>query len=367
MANNKQNIVFTEYDVKLDGVSGGYTKQDTTAVTLGLSYREVSDTAQFVGITALNKSGAAPTVNVEFYETKFPHLFNTIAGPQVYPIIDGAKLAWGLGSRSLDMFDSSVELILHPVGVDADDFSNDIMFWQAVPDLSQVQIMGKRDGARSIVVPFRILPNEDVSADLTYGLFGDHSAVESAPKHVFITTERLSRAPHKHQSAMTMTSSRVVKVYSHAAYYDLSTNTGALNEAGDITATTATFNVDGIADATTWSVGDYFDIGTEVIQLTAKTAVSATEIEGTFTRGMFGTTQAIAVDDAVITKLSNVYVIPVSRRSTWASSSTGDLTVGDSNASENKGLMTWVADGSSNVTATVLAVASPNLVVTTTT
>jgi len=367
MANNKQNIVFTEYDVKLDGVSGGYTKQDTTAVTLGLSYREVSDTAQFVGITALNKSGAAPTVNVEFYETKFPHLFNTIAGPQVYPIIDGAKLAWGLGSRSLDMFDSSVELILHPVGVDADDFSNDIMFWQAVPDLSQVQIMGKRDGARSIVVPFRILPNEDVSADLTYGLFGDHSAVESAPKHVFITTERLSRAPHKHQSAMTMTSSRVVKVYSHAAYYDLSTNTGALNEAGDITATTATFNVDGIADATTWSVGDYFDIGTEVIQLTAKTAVSATEIEGTFTRGMFGTTQAIAVDDAVITKLSNVYVIPVSRRSTWASSSTGDLTVGDSNASENKGLLTWVADGSSNVTATVLAVASPNLVVTTTT
>jgi hypothetical protein len=367
MANNKQNIVFTEYDVKLDGVSGGYTKQDTTSVTLGLSYREVSDTAQFVGITALNKSGAAPTVNVEFYETKFPHLFNTIAGPQVYPIIDGAKLAWGLGSRSLDMFDSSVELILHPVGVDADDFSNDIMFWQAVPDLSQVQIMGKRDGARSIVVPFRILPNEDVSADLTYGLFGDHSAVESAPKHVFITTERLSRAPHKHQSAMTMTSSRVVKVYSHAAYYDLSTNTGALNEAGDITATTATFNVDGIADATTWSVGDYFDIGTEVIQLTAKTAVSATEIEGTFTRGMFGTTQAIAVDNAVITKLSNVYVIPVSRRSTWASSSTGDLTVGDSNASENKGLMTWVADGSSNVTATVLAVASPNLVVTTTT
>ena len=367
MANNKQNIVFTEYDVKLDGVSGGYTKQDTTAVTLGLSYREVSDTAQFVGITALNKSGAAPTVNVEFYETKFPHLFNTIAGPQVYPIIDGPKLAWGLGSRSLDMFDSSVELILHPVGVDADDFSNDIMFWQAVPDLSQVQIMGKRDGARSIVVPFRILPNEDVSADLTYGLFGDHSAVESAPKHVFITTERLSRAPHKHQSAMTMTSSRVVKVYSHAAYYDLSTNTGALNEAGDITATTATFNVDGIADATTWSVGDYFDIGTEVIQLTAKTAVSATEIEGTFTRGMFGTTQAIAVDNAVITKLSNVYVIPVSRRSTWASSVTGDLTVGDSNASENKGMMTWVADGSSNVTATVLAVASPNLVVTTTT
>ena len=367
MANNKQNIVFTEYDVKLDGVSGGYTKQDTTAVTMGMTYREVSDTAQFTGLVALNKSGAAPTVNVEFYETKFPHLFNTIAGSQVYPIIDGAKLAWALGSRSLDMFDSSVELILHPVGVDADDFSNDIMFWQAVPDLSQVQIMGKRDGARSIVVPFRILPNEDVSADLTYGLFGDHSAVESAPKHVFITTERLSRAPHKHQSAMTLTSSRVVKVYAHAAYYDLSSNVGALNEAGDITATTATFNVDGIEDATTWAVGDYFDIGTEVIQLTAKTAVSATEIEGTFTRGLFGTTQAIALNNAVVTKLSNVYVIPVSRRSTWASSVTGDLTVGDSNASENKGLMTWVADGSSNVTATVLAVASPNLVVTTTT
>jgi len=367
MANNKKNIVFTEYDVKLDGVSGGYTKQDTTAVTMGMTYREVSDTAQFTGLVALNKSGAAPTVNVEFYETKFPHLFNTIAGSQVYPIIDGAKLAWALGSRSLDMFDSSVELILHPVGVDADDFSNDIMFWQAVPDLSQVQIMGKRDGARSIVVPFRILPNEDVSADLTYGLFGDHSAVESAPDQVFITTERLSRAPHKHQSAMTLTSSRVVKVYAHAAYHTDSTNTGALNEAGNITTTTATFNVDTIADATTWAVGDYFKMGTEIFQITAKTAVLATEAELTVVRGVFGTTQASHNDNAVATKLSNVYVIPVSRRATWASSVTGDLTVGDSNASENKGLMTWVADGSSNVTATVLAVASPDLVVTTTT
>jgi len=367
MANNKQNIVFTEYDVTLDGISGGYTKQDTTSVTLGLVYREVSDSAQFQGLTALNKSGAAPTVNVEFYETKFPHLFNNIAGDQVYPIIDGAKLAWGLGSRSLDMFDSSVELILHPVGVDVDDFANDIMFWQAVPDLSQVQIMGKRDGARSVVIPFRILPNEDVSADLTYGLFGDHSAVESAPDQVFITTERLSRAPHKHQSAMTMTSSRVVKVYAHAAYHTDTTDTGAVNEAGDITSTTATFNIDGLSDGTTWTVGAYFKIGTEIMQIVSKTAASATEIEVTVVRGCFGTTQALALDDAVATRLTNVYVIPVSRRATWASSSTGDLTCGDSNSLSTKGILTWVADGSSNVTATVLAVASPNLVVTTTT
>ena len=367
MARDRSNIVFEEYDIKLNGNDVGYLKMNTTAITLGMKYRMVDDSAQFQGLVAASKSGAAPEISIEIYETKFPKVFNEIAGNQLYAIVDGTKLAWGIGSDKLDMFDETMEFIAHPTGVDADDFSNDIMFWSVFADLSAVQIVGNRDGARSMVIPLKVLPNDTASSTMTYGLFGDHSAVESAPDQVFITTERLSRAPHKHQSAMTLTSSRVVKVYAHAAYHTNSTNTGALNEAGNITSVEFTFNIDGIADATTWAVGDYFKMDSEIFQIASKVAVSATEITATCTRGMFGTTQATHNDDAVATKLSNVYVIPVSRRATWASSSTGDLTVGDSNASENKGLMTWVADGSSNVTATVLAVASPNLVVTTTT
>lgn len=367
MARDKKQIQFQELDVKYKGVDIGYTKMDTTQIGLGMTYRRVDDAAQFTGIIAIAKSGANPTVNVEIYQTKFPNIFNNIAGDQVYPIVDGAKVAWGIGSRAVDLFTDAGEMILHPTGTDADDFAGDYMFWLAVPDLSQATFRGMRDGAMSIVIPFIILPNEDVSLDLTYGIFGDHTASEGDPDQVFISTEYISRAPHKHQSAITLTSGRKVQFFSHGAYHTDSTDTGALNEAGNITSTTATFNIDGLASSTTWAVGDYFQMGTEIFQIYAKTNVSATEIQASCFRGIFGTTQASHNDDAVATKLANVYVLPIRRRSTWASSSTGDFTVGNSNAAENKGLVTWVADGSGNLTAAVGSTTSPACVVTTTT
>lgn len=367
MALDKTQIKFIEYDVYFKGTHIGYLKKDTTTTSPGIQYRMVDDTAQFVGIVAANKNGAAPTAQVEIYQADFPNIFGALAGDQVYPVVSGADIGYGIGSRSIDLFQDAGELRFHPTGRDLDDVADDITYWSAVPKLDQIAFGGKRDTAQSLVLPFMIFPDEDAGLDLTYGMYGNANITETAPDWVFITTEYLSRAPHKHQSAITLTSSRVVQFYCSAVYSDDSTDTGALNEGGDITATELVFNIDGLADSSTWVVGSYFKIGTEVFRIASVVIVSATEITATVTRGMFGTTQAIHVNDAAATLLENVYVIPARRRATWASSSTGDFTVGNSNASENKGLVTWVADGSGNLTATILGTASPACVVTTTT
>lgn len=367
MGLDKTQIKFIEYDVYFKGVHIGYLKKDTSVTSPGISYRKVDDTAQFVGVVAANKNGAAPTAQVEIYQADFPNIFGALAGDQVYPIVSGASVGYGIGSRTIDLFQDSGELRYHPTGRDLDDVADDITYWLAFPMLDQISFGGKRDTAQSLVLPFQILPDEDAGLDLTYGIYGDATISESDPDHVFITTEYLSRAPHKHQSAITLTSGRKVQFYAHAAYYDTTTDTGAINEAGNVSATEFVFNIDTIADSSTWTVGRYFKCQNEVFPINAVTIVSATEVTVTAGRGAFGTTQATHADDTSVTLLENVYVIPARRRAAWASSSTGDFTAGNSNASENKGLVTWVADGSGNLTATIGATASPNCVVTTTT
>jgi len=143
MGLDKTQIAFREYDVYFKGTHLGYLKKDATSTSPGITYRMVDDAAQFIGIVAMNKSGAAPTVQVEIYQTDYPNVFGTIAGDQVYPIVSGADLAYGLGSRSVDLFNDAGELRLHPTGVDLDDTDNDITYWLAIPDLSQVTYGGR--------------------------------------------------------------------------------------------------------------------------------------------------------------------------------------------------------------------------------
>lgn len=364
MARDSSQIKFEEYDVRFKGEDLGYTKMDSTMTSMGMTYREVKDAAQFTGIVAKSKSGAAPTLKVVIYQTDFPNVFDTIAGNQVYPIVDGAKLAWGLGSRKLDLFDEAGEIILHPTGVDNDDYSRDIMYWLAVPDLSAVELKGSRDGAMSIEIPFTILPDTTQSLDLTYGIYGDHTAVEADPYTVYITTEAKARAPYNHTTALTLLSKAKTQVYAYGFYKTNSSVTAAVNEAGNVAATDASFDFDTLSTASNFAVGDYLLCGTEVMQITAITYATTTTGTITVNRHIAGTTAAAHLDNAAITKLSNVYVIPVTRRATWTSTAADDVTVGNSNALGNKGLLTWLADGSDTITAAVGSTTSPNLTVT---
>jgi len=366
MALDATQISFTEYNIAYANEDIGYVKMGQTMTQLGFKYIQVNDTAQTVGIVAISKQGVAPTLKVEMFQTKFESIFGSLAGDQVYPIVDGAKQAWGVGDRKVDLFDLAETAVLHPVGVNSTDLSQDIMYWKAVPDLSSVQYGGNRDNAQTVTMNFFILRDSTKSDDFNYGLFGDWSATtNAAPNSVYITTESKARAPYKHTTALTLSSEARTQVYAYGFYRTSSTVTAAINEAGDITATTATFNFDTLSSASNLAVDDYILCGTEVMQIYAITYATSTTGSISVYRGLGGSTAAAHLDNAVLTKLASVYVIPVTRRATWASSAGDDVTVGDT--SSTKGLLTWVADGSDTITATVSSVASPNLTVTATT
>jgi len=368
MAQDATQIQFTEYNFKYNFEDVGFLRMGVTAAELGFRYVQVNDAAQTTGIIAISKNGVAPTLRVEMLQTQYETIFGNIAGDQVYPIVDGAKIAYGIGDRKVSLFELAKPGILHPVGVDDDDYANDIYFHLVVPDLSSVSYGGNRDNAQTVTMNFFVLRDSTKSADFNYGIFGDWTATtNAAPDSVFITTESRARAPYKHTTALTLSSKAKCQVYAHGFYHTDSTVTAALNEVGNIVATDQSFDFDTLSTASNFAVGDYIKLGTEVIYIEGITYATSTTGTLTVVRGIGGSTAAGHSDDAVITKLSNVYVIPVTRRATWASSAGDDVTVGDSNASENKGLLTWVADGSDTITATVSAVASPNLTVTTTT
>lgn len=365
MAQDRTAIQFVEYKFKYNNADVGYVRMNQTMTEMGFRYVRVDDAAQTTGIVALQKNGVAPTLKVEMLQTQFDSIFGDLAGDQVYPIVDGSKIGYGIGDRKVDLFNLAKQGVLHPVGVDDDDYANDIMYWLTVPDMSSVSYGGNRDGAQSVTMNFFILRDDTKSLDFNYGIVGDWTATTNAAPHtVYLTTESTARAPYKHTTALTLGSRAKAQVYAYGFYKTNSTVTAALNEVGNITATTETFDVDTISTASNFAVGDYLLIGTEVIQIFAITYSSTTAAEISAYRGLAGTTAAGHNDDAAITKLSNVYVIPVTRRATWASSAGDDVTVGDSNSLDNKGLLTWVADGSDTITATVSSVASPNMTVT---
>jgi hypothetical protein len=367
MSQDASQIKFREYNFRYKNNDVGYVKMDQTMTELGFKYVKVDDTAQTTGIVAIAKNGVAPTFKCEMFQTTFENIFGTLAGSQAYPIIDGAKKAFGIGDRPVDLFTAAGQGVLHPTGIDDDDYADDLMYWKMVPDLSTLSYGGKRDNAQTVTMNFFVLRDDTKSPDFNYGLAGDWTAtVNAAPHTVFITTEETPRAPYKHDTALTLGSRAKKQVYGHGFYKEDTTTTAAINEAGDITATTEEFDFDTLNVDNNFAIGDYLLCGTEIMQIFEIAYSAADAATMSVYRGLVGTTAAIHLDNAVLTKLKNTFLIPVTRRGTWASSAGDDVTVGDSNALNTKGLLTWVADGSDTITCTVSAVASPNLTVTAT-
>lgn len=366
MGYDSTQIKATEYRFSYANNNIGYLKMGATVAQFGFKYVLTQDAAQTVGIVAAFKQGVAPTLKVEMLQTDFENIFGTLAGDQVYPIVDGTKKAYGIGDTKIELFATAQTAILHPVGVDDSDLSEDLMFWKTCPDFSSLQYGGNRDNAQTVTMNFFVFRDDTKSTDFNYGLVGDWSATtNAAPNSVYITTEPQARAPYKHTTALTLSSEARTQVYAYGFYRTSSSVTAAINEAGNITATQASFNFDTLSSASNLAVDDYILVGTEVMQIYAITYATTTTGSISVYRGLGGSTAATALDNAVITKLASVYVIPVTRRGTWASTAGDDVTVGDT--SSTKGLLTWVADGSDTVTCTVSSIASPNLTVTATT
>ena len=371
MAKNKNNVQIIDFEAFRGAGAGesiGHIKFNATELALNYKIIKVESSALTNATIAASNVGAAPTLNLTMLQTTHDELWGDMASGQMVPYVDGAKLAYGVGSRAVDLIDLSEPLRLHPASADADDFSGDYYFWLASPDLSQVTITGNRDGEQEVQVPFTIFQDDTKGLDHDIGLFGDWTATLNAdPYTMFISTEHKARAPYNHDGVLTLESDQVKRVYTYGFYKTNTSVTFDINDVGDVAAVDVIIEVDTISTANGLAVGDYFLIGTELMKITAITYSTTTAASITVNRHIAGTTAAIHLDNATATKLENVFVIPMSSRATWASSVVADVTVGDSNLTGNKGLLTWVSDGTSNITAVVGSTTSGTLAVTTST
>lgn len=361
---DKSKVKLREFNLIYDFEDVGYLVSAQTQASPGSQYVDVTNAAQFNGVLKSWTNGYIPTVQIQMLETDYQRLFGRLGGEQFRAIVDGAKLSWGIGSRVKELLGKMT--ILRPVGADAGDYAEDIAFWKGIPDFSQVQITGNRDEANVVTVPFKILPDDTQNIDWTYGRIGDWTAVDTAPGGIFAQFDFAVKHPYKHIPAVTLDSNSKLQAQWFGFWSQDSAVTAAINDVDDITAIDKDVVFDGLSIANGLSVGDYIKIDSEKMEITAIVYTTSTAGTATVRRGIGGTAAAIHLDDAAITLQKNVYVMNVTKRAAHLSSVPADVTVGDSNVTDNKGLMEWASDGASNLTAVIGATTSQTLVVTAT-
>lgn len=368
MALDKSKVRLREYDLYTESLGRvGYLVSAQTQTSPGSEYIVVENAAQTRGIVKGWKVGDKPTLTAQLLQVDFEALFGGMGGGQYPEIVDSTtgNKSWGMGDKVIDLDNIGEFVRLHPTDADADDFTQDIAFWKAAPDFSQVTISGNRDEAQTVTVPFRIFADENKSADERFGRVGDWTAVEGTPLGVFIQVGK-TQYPYVH-TVETELARAGVKTPLVANIFNgaLSGTTCTIDEVGGITATQTLVDVDAVTNTALFAVGDYVQINSaEVAEIIGATVTGANSKQLTLLRGVGGTTAAIAADNDTIEILSNVSVSRGTEKATWASSDGTKATVGNSNASSNKGIVTAVATGFANITATVNAKASPNFAVT---
>ena len=370
MALDKTKIKLVDYDLYVEGIGKiGYLVRAQTRANPGAQYTKVENAAQFRGVIKAWKVGDAPTLTTTLLQSDFEVLFGELGSGQYSEIVSsGGDKAYGLGNKIKDLEQVGVFIRLHPTSSAEDDFSADIAFWKAAPDFSNVEIAGDLDNPQTVTVPWLIMPDESKDSEEAYGRIGDWSIVDGTPLGVFIQLAPFAKKPYKHIPAVSLGVSAKANAYAYAFKATVgATDIGALN--GAITATSLTFNVNGLPPNHPIGVGDYIRVtdgtNTEYMEITGATIVTATEKTFTVIRAVGGSLSYNFASGDPVRLLSKVAVQRGTEAATWSSSVPANIVVGNSNTLGNKGeLRHGGSAGTSNVTATINTVASPNLVAT---
>lgn len=351
MAKDTSQIKLVEYNAYFDNSEVGYLVTAETQVSPTATYVDVTNAAQFVGILKSWLIGWVPNVRITMMQTDFDELWGRIAAGQLYAEVDATdstRKGYWMGSRTIDMDDLQKSFYLRPKDAEVGDYSGDIYFWKAAPDLSQVTVSGNRDNAQTVQVPMKIFPNKDVSADKTYGCFGDWSAVAGTPHSVFVQMSSTAQSPYKHISTVTITVDGEHTMQPYAAYISTSNYGGLLNEASNIAASATSINIDGISPVNLFAVGDYVKsaTGDEILQITAATySNGGADLAATVIRDIANSGQETIHNNATLRKLSDLTILPIRNRATHTTDDDAVFTVGDSESAGTKGLVTGVAAG----------------------
>jgi len=252
------------------------------------------------------------------------------------------------------------ELVLKPVDNDAGDYSNSFVFWKAIiPDGQGLTWAGNKGAFQSLPVTMVALPDLSQDKEFYLGMFGNIAANDGAPDFVWVSTSS-AVAPYKHLTAATLSVGNKQDFQAYGIWADNGAVTAALNDGTDINTTDTAIVYDTLAGGA-FAVGDIIKIDSELMYVSADTGSTLTVV-----RSVCGSTAALHLDDAAIT-LQDKVITRITEQANWASSDATKAAVGNTAGEiddDKRGRVRHVATGSTNVTATLTAVASPSLAIT---
>jgi len=375
VAADVDNILLRAYDVIWDDVNLGLVEDGDLSVTINGETVVADSIAQISGVVKEVETGQIPEVTITFSRSDPDFVQNSLLkGGRVETATSGSDTVMFFDSLNRDITaDFSFELRLHPTGVATSDRSGDFTFFKSAPVLDDFTFVGSRTEFQKLTVTFRVYPDL-TKTNNRYGALGD-AAVVSAPLNTFIQCNTAIFSPAQHLTALTLAVSQLDKIRAWG-FFGANDATAAFNNVAGFTSTITTLAFDGLSQANAILVNDYLTIvttsGNERIFVVS--IVYTTSTTGTLTviRGVAGSDdeQDAGIDDAVITRLKDVSFTDITQYTVFASSSASNVTVGtnsDSTTQEGKpGVLENVATGSANITHTLSAIQSPNLVVTAT-
>ena len=362
---DRDAIQYNSHSIRLNQESIGVVKRGSMQLSLKGQYYAVEDVEGFRGPFKMLLQGVVPEFKATVKSNDINFLVSKFMANQTNTTIYGAHL----GVQDTDLSDIEEELLLHPLNKADTDRSADILMYKAIPIIDFNLVLGGENPSE-VDVTFRIMPDITRNDGEQYGFLGDWTQTASAPDGVIITTDRTVRAPYLSLKAATLAVYEVQRVFAFAFYFTMSAVTCALNDAGDMTSSDVAVTFDALSVAGAIAAGTILRQGSGPYEYLYVRSVSydAGNVSGTAqcVRGIAGSAATSISDNDVFTLVSSTAIEACRDKATWASSATSYVTVGNllfnSDFTENKGQLDRIATGSANITATLSAVSSPNLV-----
>ena len=365
------DIEVKAFDVFFDGIDMGFTEVDSLQVEMGAEYLDVTNSDQLFGMIASWEKGFNFVVNMTLMQANIDFLFEKVLRGRYTKVADASgNRVYKIVNSSKKLHDTTARLELHPRENDRTDRSGDYTFTLTEIKLDGTQLLGSRDSIQSLQISFVVFPNFDNNPKGEVAMFGDPSTVETDPDTAWISTsEKLIDNVGIHLDAIEMDEQMIEQLYCWGYLGADSSTTAAIDEAGNITISQNSFNIDATATGDL-RAGDIIKIDTEYMLVGTVTALTATTatLSGV-RRGMYGSAAATHLDNAVVTlRENNSFINRSIDGAAWASSTPATATVGNiptaSLGVTKSGVVEALAAGTTNITGTVGATASPNCALT---
>lgn len=362
---DRQNIRKQVMNLFYKGVDLGFIKPDTlrTRINGVVQTAEVDQIAATIAKAVLN--GFAPEIEVTLMRTDIDFIGGVLLEGMIGYRAGTNGPAYGFGNPETDMDLIAGELLLVPKNNQPGIRTNSVRMALAYPSAETLELAMGKNNFQELTLRFVCLP--DLEADLYFQMMemGNIDAEGNAPLGVFIQTSTPFRTGAKTLTAITLSkhSQQMLQCYRCDG-----APSGVVAECdGNVTSGDVTIVYKNASTNNPFVVGQTLRIGTELYEVTGVTPSSLTAGSLAVVPGAFGSTQAGHLDGATIEILKNVYRVNFTQQAIWASSDGTKVKAGNVAGDmglNRKGLISHVAAGSSNVTATIQAVSSPAVAVT---